>query len=293
MKKFKMILFSVLGVFGLLAGLKAQDKPGNFFLDPIQSIAIPVTTTKITSIVFPVSIRPAGKGTRDVLAEKVKGTDNVLILKAAHIGFVPTNVTVIGMNGKVYSLNLHYEAEPSICNFRVVEDTAGYAVVSERSPHIVLLSGLPVDESTLSEDADTIKNVRQFLNLAVGSDRLHLALKSIYIKDRLLWFALEVRNYSQLDFPAEFEHFSVQDKRRAKRTAVQERFLKPVYANSDRIIPGNSSKLVVFGFDPFTVPTNKKLIIQMADRDGGRVLTLRVKAKHILRVRRLQQKTIG
>ncbi len=288
MQKFKIFLTSVLFLAAYM-GATAQIGASEFFLEPIRSQYIPVTLNKITCVVFPVGIKPAGKGTKDVLAQKVKGTDNVLELKAARQGFAPTNLTVIGLNGRLYSLELRYEADPGICNYRVVNDSVeGYEPVTGAAEHTVLLSGLPADESVLSADADTVASASSFLRLATGSEKMRLVLQSIYIKDRLMWLRVKVKNHSLLAYPVEYVHFSIQDKKRAKRTAIQERILRPVYSSPENLIPGKDMRLLVFGFRPFTIPKHKKLVLQLSEPGGGRLLTLPVGYKTVLKTRVLQ-----
>ena len=288
MQKLKIIVTAILFLAGYTS-VWAQTTPDAFYLAPIVAQSIPVTQTKITCIIFPVNIQPAGKGTRDIKAQKVKGTDNVLMVQAARPNFAPTNLTVIGLNGRLYSLVLRYESEPAAYNYRVIEDSVvGYTLAPEQTYHPVLLSGLPVDESTLSADADTIAGKRSFLHCSTGSERMHLVLKSLYVKDQLLWFAIKLKNHSLLDYRAGFVHFSIQDIKRAKRTAIQERVLPPVYSSSEKIIPGNGSRLLVFAFRPFTIPRHKKLVLQMSEPDGGRLLTLPVGYKTVLKARALE-----
>jgi conjugative transposon TraN protein len=257
-----------------------------FRLQEIGSQSIPVTVSKITSIIFPVKIQPAGKGTKDILAQKVKGTDNVLMVKAARPGFTPTNLTVIGMNGRVYSLILRYEADPDALIFRVVNDSiVPYDPVE--TDHAVLLSGKPVDEATLSADGDSVRKSKFFLHKGTGSERMRLVLRSIYIKNGLLWFTLQSKNRSLLDYQVRFVHLSIQDTKRAKRTAIQEKALQQEYAGPEKIVPGNGAQLLVYAFNPFSVPKHKKLVIQMSDPGGGRVLTLPVGYKTVLKARTL------
>ena len=283
MKRLKMVIASLVV---LLYGAAAHGQAGRkeFTLVPIGSAGVPVTVNKITCIIFPVAIRPAGKGTRDVYAQLVKGTDNVLELKAARPGFAPTNLTVVGANGHLYSLEIRYEADPGILNYQVIRDSAICAGLVA-SDHAVKLTGQPVDEAALSSDADSIIAAHAFLHRSAGSEEMRLRLRSIYIKDGLIWLAIGIKNHSLLDYHVGYAHFSVMDKKRGKRTALQERALEPLYSSPDSVIAGKGSVSLAFGFSPFTLPPHKKLSIGISEPSGGRLLLLTVKPKMILKAR--------
>ena len=67
---------------------------------------------KTTSIVFPYAIKAVDRGSRDILAEKVREAENVLKVKASGPGFQGTNLTVITSDGKLYGFEVSYSANP-------------------------------------------------------------------------------------------------------------------------------------------------------------------------------------
>jgi hypothetical protein len=78
--------------------------------------------------------------------------------------------------------------------------------------------------------------------------------------------------------------FFLQDRKQVKRRAVQERSVVPVFDGMPHAVAGE--KLVGFaeGFEPFTVPKGKRLVVQLAGKDG-RLVELRVKGRVMLRGR--------
>ena len=264
---------------------RAQVSQDYFILLPIGSQSVPITVNKITCISFPVSVQPAGKGSRDVLAQRVKGTENVLMLKAARADFAASNLAVVGSNGRVYSIVLRYEAEPTAYTYRVLDQDSGYSLQPNGPGHPVLFSGETPDPSLLSADADTILEGHSFLHCAAHSEGLRMVMKSIYLKDGYLWLKVRVVNHSLLDYHADFVRFTIQDTRRARRTAIQEKVLVPLYSTPGKTAAGGSAALFVFAFRPFTVLRHKVLVLQVGEHDGGRLLELSIKSKTILRTR--------
>ena len=105
------------------------------------------------------------------------------------------------------------------------------------------------------------------------------ALKGIYIKDRLMWFKIEIENSSQIDFNPEFIKFYIEDRHTAKRTAVQEAELLPRWRTPNKIVIGEHKTVFIFGFPAFTISRQKKLVIHLSEKNGGRDLLLPVKSK--------------
>jgi len=54
---------------------------------------------KTTNIIFPYSIVSVDIGSRDVLAQKAKGVENILQIKAARDSFPQTNISIITADG--------------------------------------------------------------------------------------------------------------------------------------------------------------------------------------------------
>jgi conjugative transposon TraN protein len=258
-----------------LGVLRAQD-PG-FRLEGIGSATVPVTINKMTNLVFPEAIQSGVKVSRDIMAQKVKGVENVLELKAARVGFVPTNLSVYGRDGRLYSFVLRYVEDTVILNYRVVVSGE-----SNRTP--VQLTGLPADAVKLREDGELLRAKRSFLRVKGKSDGLRLGLSGIWLRDSLQWLVFSLRNRSALPLRAERWRFFLQDRKAVKRKAVQEVGVEPVYLSSLPTISGKGKLSVAAGFDPFVVPAGKRLVVEVVGKDG-RMARVRVKGRVFKRER--------
>jgi hypothetical protein len=71
-----------------------------------------VTNTKTTSLVFPKDIQYVDRGTNEILTQQVKGANNILLVKAAKVHFKETNLSVLTVDGKLYSFKVEYDSLP-------------------------------------------------------------------------------------------------------------------------------------------------------------------------------------
>jgi conjugative transposon TraN protein len=266
------------------AFVRAQEPP-SFTLTALTAQKVPVTEHKMTNLVFPVAIRTGIKVSRDVLVQKVKGVENVIELKAARPHFLPTNLSVFGLDGRLYSFDLEYADNPLVLNFAVVPAPPGEAATLHPEKPPVLLTDLPVDQTALAADAGTLAKEKRFLHASVHSEKMRLQVEGIYLKDSLLWFTLRLRNATQVPYCPEYIRLFIQERTKARRTAIQETPIEPVYSALPNRITGRSSEIFALGYPLFTVPRDKELWLEIAERSGGRLLKLPISYKAILKAR--------
>jgi hypothetical protein len=269
---------------GLLAGagLRACAQGPGFRLEGIGSAPVRVTVNKMTNIIFPEAIQVGVKVSRDVLAQKVRGVENVLELKAVRVGFPPTNLSVYGKDGRLYSFLLEY-GDSGVLNFRVLPD-AGKGGCPMAAAGSIQLAGLPADVVTLRADADRLAGKKPFLSVSDRTEGMKLRLAGLYLRDSLEWVVLELSNRSEIPFRPGYARFFVEDRKQVKRKAVQEVAVAPVYSAVPGEVGGERRVRFALGFVPFTVPRDKRLMVELAGADG-RTVVMSVKAKFLLRVK--------
>src|SRR5688500_15903395 len=84
------------------------------YLNTITPHCLAVTDVQTTHILFPCAIRSVDRGSTEVLAQKVKGADHILQVKAATKSFSETNLSVVTVDGRFYPFALYYDACPSV-----------------------------------------------------------------------------------------------------------------------------------------------------------------------------------
>ena len=86
-----------------------------------------------------------------------------------------------------------------------------------------------------------------------------------------LYFHTEVKNSSNVPFDLDFIRWKIVDKKVAKRTAIQETVIQPVRAfHFVTKIQGKSTERTVFAMNKFTIPDDKKLVVELFEKNGGR-----------------------
>lgn len=236
-----------------------------------------LTTGKTTHIVFPNDIISVDRGSRDILAQKARATNNILQVKAAGADFQQSNLTVITADRKLYTFTVDYASQPLQLTIELV-GSGPHATVSLQAMH---------DRSELQKRSQKV--LRQPGRAGKPKDkslRALLSLNGIYIHKDVLYYRLELANKSQLGYDIGSVRFFIRDKKRVKRGSVQELETTPLYILGDTLsIPGMTSHTFVYALDKFTIPDDKYLSISMMEKNGGRHFRLDVSNRRILRAR--------
>lgn len=240
---------------------------------------VDVTFNKTTSVIFPASIKSVDRGSRDLLAQKAKGLENVLQLKAARENFPETNLTVITADGMLFHFTVRYARQPRDLTINFTHPTA------PQPASLIFESDLT--EADMQQHAQRIvKHNQKKFGARTRKSKITLSLQGIYIQDNVIYYHLQQQNKSNIHYDVSFCRFFIKDRSKVKRTASQEVDIKPLYSYGDHTrIKGQSKSDLVYALQKLTIPDAKQLIIEIFEHNGGRHLTLTIKNKAIVRAK--------
>ncbi len=260
--------------------------------------ALEVAFNKTTHVIFPSEIVYVDLGDENLVAGLADGAKNVLRVKSAVKSFkTETNLTVITDDGCFFTFNVKFAKEPLLLNIEMTDFIHdGEAVnrpnnaqeiflerLGQESPMLVKL----IMKSIYKQDKREIKHI--------GSKRfgVQFILKSIYTNNGLLYFHTELKNTSNIAFDIDYISFKIVDKKVVKRTAIQEQVLEPLRAqNYVTVVNGKKSERTVFALEKFTIPDDKQLVIEVAEKEGGRNQSFVVENGDIVRANVIDELSI-
>ncbi|WP_281631646.1 conjugative transposon protein TraN [Flavobacterium luteolum] len=268
MKKLKtlIIIFIFLSGFSASAQYDAAAEYNN----------IQLGYSKTTSILFPYAIKSLDIGSRDVLVQKAKGVENILLLKAGKQNFLQTNLTVVTSDGKLYSFILNFD---DLC------------------PTLKVEAGLRADEDKsllFSLENENQKEIKEYALLALSKKNkvggldsknaeIEFKVDGIFIHQDVMYFRVFLGNDSRINYDVDQLRFFIRDQKKSKRTAVQEIEMTPLLCTGDfSRISDKSETTVVFAISKFTIPEKKKFTMQVFEKNGGRHLELNIKNRHLV-----------
>ena len=242
----------------------------------IPPYALEVTFSKTVHIIFPSAIRYVDLGSADLLAAKADGAENVLRVKAALRDFSrESNLAVITEDGAYYTFNVKYADEPVKLSIEMTDFIHdGEAVNRPNNAMEVYLKELGSESPLLVKliMQSVYKNNKREIK-HIGSKRfgIQYLLKGLYTHNGLLYFHTQLKNSSNVPFDVDYITFKIADKKVAKRTAIQEQVIMPLRAyNHALLVDGKKMERTVFTLPKFTIPDDKQLIVELAEKNGGR-----------------------
>jgi hypothetical protein len=97
-------------------------------------------------------------------------------------------------------------------------------------------------------------------------------------------FRVQLANDTDISYHIGNLRFFIRDSKKARRSAIQQQQIRPVYVLGDTaVVGGRSQHQMVFAFRQFTISRQKYLAIQAREAGGSRELSLRISAKRIRR----------
>lgn len=245
----------------------------------VENKTLTISFNKTTSLVFPYSITSVDRGSKDVLAQKARGVENVLQVKAGRKDFQETNLTVITADGVLHQFTVTYSDSPATQSITLASSTTQRA-------SLILVKDV-VNERDIQ--ADTRRILTQSVRGKVDQQAKYemvFTLQDIFVRGNTLYYRLQIRNKSSINYDIKSLKFLVHDRKKVKRTSSQEIQITPLHVDkkSDRI-NGYASSTLVYAVKKFTIPDGKALLINLFEENGGRSLSLRIDNKDILRAK--------
>lgn len=293
--------------FALITGVvavSAQQSSGDYFeglsrkigfSQMIPPCGLEITYDKTVHVIFPAPIKYVDLGSTNLIAGKADGAENVIRVKATSKHFRDeTNMSVITEDGNFYTFNVKYADEPLLLNVEMCDFIHDGETVNRpnnameiylqelgnESPRLVHL----IMKSVYKQDKRHIKHI--------GCKRfgVQFLLKGLYTHNDLLYFHTQVKNSSNVPFDVDFVTFKIVDKKIVKRTAMQEQVIYPLRAyNYVSRVNGKDSECTVFALPKFTIPEDKKLLVEMYEKQGGRHQTFEVDNEGLVRAETINE----
>lgn len=264
------ILMELIISFQLIAQEQSENKWRAIVPYPIE-----VTCNKTSNLIFPYNVISVDRGTAMVLVQKAKHVGNILQIKAAEKNADTTNLSVVTADGKFYSFLVSYNDSPSSLNLLLQVDS------------LDAFADLPLGENQaiIQQGIQLVQVAKPFMHKATRHQGLGLRLRGIYFYKGLCYFKFDIKNQSAFTFDPENIRLVIKDKRKAKRSASQEKVITTLLRSPLPVVDGNSSCGLIIPTGVFSIAPKQHLLISLVEKGSGRIVHLTTNANRLFKVR--------
>jgi hypothetical protein len=105
-------------------------------------------------------------------------------------------------------------------------------------------------------------------------------LENIVFDREELYFVIEIKNASPIDYELNFLNLSVETRKNGKKKSIQKLVLEPVFKyNLPGIIPEGKTARFVYVLPKFSIAGDKVVVIDLKELNGERDLKLRLRKR--------------
>lgn len=241
------------------------------------SYPLSINTEKTTLLIFPSPVEDGVRGSKELLAEKAGKVNNILKIKASSEELKESTLHVITTDGKVYAFNVRFDPQASDYTIDV-----GKLPAYEKAT----FKGVSLNERELEQYAAMAMGSPAFIKKVKDNRHgMKFVLEGIYVKDDVLFFRYNLKNNTSIGYDQFPLEFYIRDKKRSKRTAVQDKEIAPVFIRTNGSPEAAAGQTIIVAFAKFTIAENKLLVTSVQESGGDRNLSCRLDQKKLLKAK--------
>lgn len=251
---------------------------------------------KTIHISFPSKVTYVDLGSNYIIAGKADGAENVLRVKAAVRGFSEqTNFSVICEDGSFWLFQANYREQPAQQYYEMKSMHSLLAKDRPTNMQDIKLSEIngesPVMLDLIMRSLHK-ENKREVKNIGQRNGRIEATIKGVYVHNDIIYFHLNLKNKSNVSYDIDYMKFYIADRKSFRKQASQE---LPLYVVREfngsvpaKIIVDKQYHTII-AFNKFTISSDKKMVVSIAEKNGGRHLNFDILPSDIINAKPIKK----
>lgn len=247
---------------------------------PVILDTIYANDTKNVALFFPEPIRQGITGSENFVFTFNREKEQHLGLLQAKPG-KESNLLVINKNGAIFSYIVKYKAKLSKLNYFISETSSigNENRVLENESKVEVLPKAPLSKRQYYERfCSYLLNKQQRIALKrKRNDGVILSLKNIVFDKEELYFVVEIKNNSSMDYDLNFLNLSVETRQKGKRKSLQRIYKEPLHKHRlpSKIKKGTTERLV-YVMPKFSMSDERRVVLELNEKNGERDIKLKI-----------------
>jgi hypothetical protein len=192
-----------------------------------------------------------------------------------------SNLLVVNNDGSVYSYIIKYKERLSKLNYFI---PMASSIGNERPTANDSIKPVNSEGTIAGRDhyyerfcSYLLEGKRRIGRLKKRKEGIVLNVENIVFDIDELYFVVQIRNNSSLDYDLNFLNFSIETRQKGKKKSLQRIYQEPLsrYNVPSRIAKGETARLV-YVLPKFSLSNERKAVLELKERNGERNLKLNI-----------------
>ncbi|MBU2950009.1 conjugative transposon protein TraN [Tamlana agarivorans] len=271
----KPILFTLIMLISALAEAQTTE-----ILDTIYA-----NDSKNVALFFPEPIRQGITGSENFVFTYNREKEQYFGLLQAQPG-KESNLLVINRNGSIFSYIVRYKALLSKLNYFIPLSNS----IGNENPKVADSIQTKTSEKGINNSmyyyqrfCSYLLDKRQYLGRYIRrNDGVILRLENIVFDKEELYFVIQIRNNSSLDYDLNFLNLSVETRQKGKKKSLQRLYQEPIFKHHmPSKIAENEMVRFIYVMPKFSLSNNHRILLDLNEKDGERNIEMKISHKYI------------
>ncbi|XMO85020.1 DUF4138 domain-containing protein [Algibacter sp. AS12] len=271
----KPILFTLIVLISALAEAQTTE-----ILDTIYA-----NDSKNVALFFPEPIRQGITGSEHFVFTYNREKEQYFGLLQAQPG-KESNLLVINRNGSIFSYIVRYKEQLSKLNYFIPLSNS----IGNEKPKVADSIQTEIAEKSIDNDTyyyqkfcSYLLDRRQYLGRYTRRNSgVILRVENIVFNKDELYFVIQIRNNSTLDYDLNFLNLSIETRQKGKRKSLQRLYLEPIFKHNlpSKIVVDETVRFIYI-MPKFSLSNDRRVILELNEKDGERNIQMKISHKYI------------
>tara|TARA_R110002033_G_scaffold59560_5_gene109491 strand:- start:5831 stop:6670 length:840 start_codon:yes stop_codon:yes gene_type:complete len=241
--------------------------------------------TKNVALFFPEPIRQGITGSDNFVFTYNREKEQYFGLLQAKPG-KESNLLVVNRNGSIFSYIVRYKKQLSKLNYFIpLSNSIGNEKPIKVDSILAESSEERVDNRTYYYQKFCSYLLERGLRFGYFTKRksgVILNVENIVFDKEELYFVIQIKNNSTLDYDLNFLNLSIETRQKGKRKSLQRLYQEPIYKHNlpSKIKEGETVRFV-YVMPKFSLSNDRRAILELNEKDGERNIELKISHRYI------------
>lgn len=236
--------------------------------------------TKNVALFFPEPIRQGITGSDNFVFTYNREREQYFGLLQAKPG-KESNLLVVNKDGVIFSYIIRYKEQLSKLNYFI---RTANSIGNEKPITVGKPITKTIKNSVESKDDQFRKNCSSLLrrkqrigNLIKRTEGIVLSVENIVFHKEVLYFVIQIKNTSSLDYDLNFLKFSIETRQKGKKKSLQRLNQNPIFKHHlPSKITENETARFVYVMPKFSLSNDRRVVLELNEKHGERNIELKI-----------------